>query len=108
MTTRIAILFDKFLLNPGDLASLTDWQIEQIYFHPRNKDGSIKIPDGEAPDREDTEEEALRGLLIFRSGMLEADYQAGVAKIKEKFRIKRLGLSEGTVIHGEPTIRQDS
>lgn len=43
-TARMSILVDRFHLTPEKIGRLTDWQIAKVYFHPREKDGSIKIP----------------------------------------------------------------
>lgn len=43
-TARMSILLDRFHLTPEQIGRLTDWQIAKVYFHPREKDGSIKIP----------------------------------------------------------------
>lgn len=43
-TAQFAILVDRFHLTPEQIGRLTDWQIAKVYFHPRDKDGSIKIP----------------------------------------------------------------
>lgn len=43
-TARMAILVDRFHLTPEQIGRLTDRQIAGLYFHPRDRDGSIKIP----------------------------------------------------------------
>jgi hypothetical protein len=39
-----ATLMVQFGVTPGALALLTDWQIIELYFHRRNRDGGIDIP----------------------------------------------------------------
>jgi len=39
-----AVLIDKFGLRPWEIGRLTQRQIHELYFHPRNKDGTIKFP----------------------------------------------------------------
>jgi hypothetical protein len=91
-------LIDKYLLTPAEIATLTDWQIQELYYHKRDKDGSLKIPEGDAPDREDTEEESIKGLNAVRFMMKPEDYEEGVLKIKEKFKRLR-EEQQGYVLH---------
>lgn len=62
-----ATLLDKFHVTPAEVASLTDRQIYEYYFHPRDKHGSIKTPEAEiqAAKIKGFEEEliALKSLL---------------------------------------------
>ncbi len=37
-----ATLIDKFHLRPWEVAKLTDRQIHDLYYHPRNDDGTIE------------------------------------------------------------------
>jgi predicted transcriptional regulator len=40
-----AAILDHFTgLTPADFAGLTDFQIDQLYLHARDKDGAIKTP----------------------------------------------------------------
>lgn len=41
----MAILVDRFHLSLEQIGNLTDRCLFQVYFHPRDKDGSIKLPD---------------------------------------------------------------
>lgn len=43
-----AQLVDHFHLTPAEIGELTDRQIAQLYFHPRDKDGAIRRPESEA------------------------------------------------------------
>src|SRR5271166_899643 len=52
-----AALMDRFGLDPARIAPLTDRQILQFYFHPRDKDGSLKVDAVEA--LEDTKPETF-------------------------------------------------
>jgi hypothetical protein len=40
------VLLDHFAgLTPADLAELTDWQIETLYFYPRDAEGKLRLPE---------------------------------------------------------------
>lgn len=45
LTAKIAALIDVYHVTPFEVAKYTDWQIVHLYFHKRNKDGSMKEPD---------------------------------------------------------------
>ena len=70
------MLVDKFQLRTWEIARLTDRQIHEVYFHPRERDGTIRshltIPD--EPKAQETLEselvalEALIGLGVKKIG----------------------------------------
>jgi hypothetical protein len=41
-----AKLIDHFHLRPWEIRKLTDRQIQELYFHPRDDQGEIELPDG--------------------------------------------------------------
>ncbi len=43
-----AALADKFGLRPWEIARLTPRQEAELYFHPRDKEGNLKVPATEA------------------------------------------------------------
>lgn len=42
---RWAVLIAKFRCTPADIAGLTDAQIDELYFHARDKDGALIEPE---------------------------------------------------------------
>ncbi len=44
-----AALADKFGLTPDQIGDLTDWQLANIYYHPRDKDGILVPPANQQP-----------------------------------------------------------
>lgn len=62
-TFRYAAVLDRFHLSPGELARLTDYQINRLLFHPRTKDGGLVEPKGaDRPPPEVTDETRLQGI----------------------------------------------
>lgn len=44
-TYKWAMILDRFSgLRPCDLAEMTDFQIERLYLHPRDKEGKLREP----------------------------------------------------------------
>lgn len=89
----IAVLLDKFHLTPDQIARLTDSQITKLYFHKRQKDGTIRPADGGVPlyrpvsDEEQTLETVLRDLafLAAATGMSSADLEKVQEQAKAKY-----------------------
>ena len=71
---------EPFCLSLDQISRLTDRQISEIYFHKRNKDGSLSV---EPPERDEFEQTAE---LVRLFGTPEQ-----VEKLKHERR-KRLGL----------------
>ncbi len=46
LTARFAALVSEFGLTLPQILELTPRQSEDVYFHPRDKDGGIKLPEG--------------------------------------------------------------
>lgn len=85
---KLALLIDRFGLRPWEIARLTDRQIEELYFHKRDKDGVILFPVEELPEVEetpDTLETALAKLEELRTVMKPADYDAAVREVKRLY-----------------------
>jgi hypothetical protein len=85
----IAILLTKYPLTPRDVARMTDRQIIDLYWHRRNKDGEIEIPDPipvESPPKVWTLEMELAqvGVLARMLRMPEADQE----ELREQLRVK--------------------
>ena len=43
-THKWAVLIDRFNCGPADIADLTDAQIDELFFYPRNRDGALVPP----------------------------------------------------------------
>jgi len=71
-TTQVAILVDKFHLTIDQIGNLTQFQIQEIYFHARDKNGSIVLPESAIDD--DAEE--LNNLFVLRQ-LINGGYIAG-------------------------------
>ena len=84
-----AALMDRFGLDPARIAPLTDRQILQFYFHPRDKDGSLKVDAVEALEdtKPETFDEAMFSLDVLRHAvkLTDENYSECVAKLKKKF-----------------------
>jgi hypothetical protein len=63
--TRIALLADRFKLPIHIIAGLTDYQINCIYAHERDKDGIIKIPSPQPTHQ--TRLQTLQQLLYLKA-----------------------------------------
>lgn len=44
LTAKYAVLVSEFGLKPWEIAQLTPRQIHEVYLHPRDADGVIKVP----------------------------------------------------------------
>src|SRR5262245_58133171 len=92
-TAAVARIIDVLHLAPAQIAALTPLQIRKLCFHPRNKDGSIKVP-GEAPRKERPTmpdvppprslEEALARLEKYYRVLDEPEEKVEAAKAKLK------------------------
>ena len=69
-----AILIDKYHLTPREIGRLTDRQIRSLHFHPRTKEGAIKMPMPEIPEAVGWEE--IRARLMDVAGMMEPEEHA--------------------------------
>jgi len=69
-----AMLLDKFHVTPGEVALLTDRQIYDYYFHPRDKHGAIKIPEAEitVPKIKGYEDELIALKSLFDGRFINA------------------------------------
>ena len=95
---RFAVLADHFGLTPAEFGGLTDRQIDRLYFHARNEDGSVRMPP--APPAPATRAGAGGPLAEYRSdlaaldGLLaahlipRADHARLVAELKAKHGIE--------------------
>lgn len=94
-----ATLFVEFGVTPPLLATLTDWQILELYWHKRGKDGAIEIPGWEpafrakpGPSTLEADLKALEMLAkMFGSAMDAASVAASRAKLYEKYGAGRPG-----------------
>ncbi|HEY1191123.1 MAG TPA: hypothetical protein VGE74_26045 [Gemmata sp.] len=85
VTFRYAALADKFHLAPLGLAGLTDYQIDAVLFHPRNKEGGLVEPLGpEPPPAPVTPEARLRTIAQLEAEHLITPQQA--AALREQVR----------------------
>lgn len=70
---------DRFRLKPFEIENMTDRQIQEVYFHPREKDGTITTPTPVAEAKADepiTEESMYRDLLTLKgAGLPESEYE---------------------------------
>ncbi|MBP3956330.1 hypothetical protein J8F10_13650 [Gemmata sp. G18] len=46
LTFKWAALVEKFRLTPAQIGALTDYQIDALYFHARDKTGALVAPEG--------------------------------------------------------------
>ncbi|VTR93205.1 unnamed protein product [Gemmata massiliana] len=46
LTFKWAALMEKFRLTPAQIGALTDYQIDSLYFHARDKTGALVPPEG--------------------------------------------------------------
>ena len=80
---------EHYHLTLAEIANLTDRSIKSVYFHAREKDGSIRMPlpevTQEAPP--ETEEGTLQSLAFLLSANLitPANYAQCVEDAKRKF-----------------------
>ena len=82
-----AVLLDKFHLTPEDIAKLTDRQIFDYYFHPRDNHGSIKTPEAvvEASKAEGYEQNMIALKSLLDAGFVNTkDFQ----RLKEELEAK--------------------
>ncbi len=85
VTFRYAAIVDKFHLSPAELAGLTDYQIDRILSHPRNKDGGLIEPKGpEKPAEPATAETRLRTINQLETEGLITPQRA--AELREQVR----------------------
>lgn len=88
---------------PCDIARLTDRQLYELVYHPRNKDGQIEIVSVEIPTPEQLEEadpptpedqqDALCRLKMMLGNMI--DTTAAETALKEKLRAREEGGGDG-------------
>ena len=68
-----ATLLENFHLTPSDIAHLTDRQIHSYYLHPRDKHGTIKVPETTlvaAPKTRSLQEEEIALKSLCDSGFI--------------------------------------
>lgn len=88
----VALLLDRFHLSLDDFAKLTDRQIQELYFHKRDKEDKIVVPEVvqglQAPDGPSTLDGELHQLEALRSVLNwdEATHQQLQAELRAKFK----------------------
>lgn len=95
LKAKYAILIDKFNLRPWEIGRLTPRQVEELYFHPRDKDGQIKITGEAQPQGFDpatmTNAQKRQALImqwdsLLSCGMMKrVDYDAARKQLDEKY-----------------------
>ena len=89
-----AALLDHFHLSLNEIADLTDYQIQELYFHKRDEDGSIVMPKPPRKARKQaaTMEEELQDLFILHNSLKAFgglnNYSQLVEQIKTKWTNK--------------------
>lgn len=84
-----ASLLDYFRMSMEELASLTDWQIEELHLHKRDEQGRLEIPEPEPEEMgEDTEEAQIAALFRLARAlkMPLPEVESARQKIQEKYR----------------------
>lgn len=80
--TICAILVNEpFNLRPWEIAQLTDYQINNIYFHPRTKEGAIDVDAYAKPAKEFSYEDEFR-YSWQQKGLSQAEIDAKWAVIQ--------------------------
>ena len=85
----IATLLVRYRLLPRDVARLTDRQIYELYWHRRDKDGEVDIPDPipvEAPPKVWTLDEELAQLNVLAAAFRIPE--ADLAVLREQLKVK--------------------
>ena len=84
-----ALLIEKFGLRPWEIAKLTDRQIQELYFHPRDKQGCVIFPTEKLPQVQqklpDTLEGELAALASLQGMMKKSDYEGAVRELRAKY-----------------------
>lgn len=92
-----ALVGDPWRLSLEEIGKLTDRQIREIYFHPRNENGAIEWPKPEKPraarDADDEDAQAVAMMRIF--GVPESKIKELVANAKAKRDAKRTAEASG-------------
>ncbi len=81
---------EHFHLTKDDISDMTDWQIDELCFHVREEDGTIKPQKRSTSDGPETVQQALTQWKIL-SGQLRLpkdQVTEGVKKIKAKWASK--------------------
>lgn len=80
---------EHYHLTLAEIANLTDRSIKSVYFHAREKDGSIRLPVPAAEEvaEPETEEGTLQSLAFLLAANLitEANYRQCVEDAKRKY-----------------------
>jgi hypothetical protein len=88
----MAQIIDALHYSPQEVAAMTHAQIDRLCFHPRNKDGSIRLPSPPAVKRGGMPHVPDAGTLEEALARLEAYYremrmdEASLAAAREKLR----------------------
>lgn len=91
LRARYAQLIDHFHLTPAEIGRLTDRQINQLYFHPRDEHGGIAMPSSGAPDPSEPTRNPYRDDMCALDGLLashmisQADHTRLIAELKVKY-----------------------
>ena len=99
VTARMALLVDRFHLSEDRILKLTDRQIHEVYFHKRDKDGSIEVP---MPTVEAVQEEEvtgktfLRDLLLYQHLFAPEEFERLRAEAMEKY-----GEADAATVRGD-------
>lgn len=110
---KIAMLLEHFHVRIEDLARLTDKQIDELYFHPRNDKGAIEPQEKptEAADGKPTLKSELMALWKMAKALrmppeqwmeLEKQLRAKYAEMGETWAGQMPIPNPGGVILGEP------
>lgn len=86
--SQIAILLDKFHLTLDQIARLTDRQIDDYYFHPRDQHGAIKpiqVLEPAAPLPKLSYEEELRNLEFLNAAVGLQNFEQAKKDLYAKF-----------------------
>lgn len=94
---RWAAIIEKFKYTPEQIAALTDWQIDHLLFHKRDKDGKLVAPELPAElKKPPTFRERLATIGLLESeGVITAE---NARECREEIHRKYGGASGGTAV----------
>ncbi|HEY1188105.1 MAG TPA: hypothetical protein VGE74_10635 [Gemmata sp.] len=87
LTAQFAVLVSEYHLTLPEIYALTPRQIHEVYFHPRDEHGGVKMPAGTAPVR--TRADGLAQLLAL-APMLKVS-PGDVERLKRELEATRGG-----------------
>jgi hypothetical protein len=90
LKARYATLVNVHHLRPWEIAKLTDRQIEELYFHPREQDGSITpVEDSHNREPKSLDEAIAQWVVIASQFRTPQDkVQAGIEMLRQKWAAK--------------------